>query len=204
MSPEKILCEYMSWERFYDLSKSTGKKIIQGGYAPDVIIGLARGGWCFARVLCDFIGVKDLLSVKVEHWGITATPDGEVKIKYPLNVDFTGKRVLVVDDISDTGKSLRVATNHVESFKPLEVKTATLLLLNGSTFAPDFFGEELTWRWVVFPWNYVEDMCNLIPNVSSTGSSVLMIKQRMKETYSLDLSEEEITIILSEIERRKH
>ena len=135
---------------------------------------------------------------------ITATPDGEAKIKYPLNVDFTGKRVLVVDDISDTGKSLRVATDHIRSLNPLEVKTATLLLLNGSTFAPDFFGEELTWRWVVFPWNFVEDMCNLIQNVSSTGNSVLKIKRGMKETYSLDISEVEITKILSEIERRKN
>jgi hypoxanthine phosphoribosyltransferase len=204
MSPEKIPCEYMRWERFYDLSVNTGKKIIHDGYVPDVIVSLARGGWCFARVLCDVIGVKDLLSVKVEHWGVTATPDGEARIKYPLNVGFAGKRVLVVDDISDTGKSLRVATDHVWSFNPLEVKTATLLLLKGSTFAPDFFGEELTWRWVVFPWNFVEDMCNLIPKVLEDGISVWMIKQRMKEIYSLDLTEEEITMMLSEVERRKH
>jgi hypothetical protein len=203
MSREKIPCESMGWEQFYELSKKTGEKMIQVNYVPDTIIGLARGGWCFSRVLCDLLGVKDLLSLKVEHWGVTATPDGEAKIRYPLNVDLSGKKVLVVDDISDTGKSLRVATEHVKNLKALEVKTATLLLLNGSEFTPDFYGEELPWRWVVFPWNYVEDMCNLIPKVSEGDKSSLEIKKKMMETYSLELTEDEISKLVAEVERRK-
>jgi len=192
----------MSWDRFYNLARITSEKIIESGYRVDLIVGLARGGWVFSRVLCDFLGVRDLLSLKVEHWGITATPDGDAKIKYPFNLDLTGRRVLVVDDISDTGKSLTVATNYIKGMNPTDVKTATLILLSGSSFKPDFYSEDASWRWVVFPWNYVEDMCNLVPKVSM-GASLEEIKVRMKERFGLDLSEDEVDKIIDEIKRRK-
>lgn len=204
MSTENIFCEAMSWESFYSTARKTADNIITSGYKPDMIIGLARGGWVFARVLCDFLGVKDLLSLKVEHWGITATPDGEAKIKFPLEVDLTGLKVLIVDDISDTGKSLTVASTHVKKLNPRIIKTATLIFLTGSNFKPDFYGVEMTWRWVVFPWNYYEDMCNLIPKVSSPKSSLREISQKMKDQFSLEISEEEIDKILVEIKRRKN
>ena len=73
---EKFECEVMDWDLFYELSKKTADKIIKSRFKPDFMVGLARGGWVLSRVLCDFIGVKDLVSLKVEHWGITATPDG--------------------------------------------------------------------------------------------------------------------------------
>ena len=62
-----------------------------------------------SRVLCDYLGVKDLVSLKIEHWGVTATPDGKAQIKYPFDIDLTGKNVLVVDDITDTGESMIIA-----------------------------------------------------------------------------------------------
>jgi len=202
MSSEKVFCEILTWEQFEALSRKTADKIIKSGFKPDIIVGIARGGWCLARLLCDFVGVKDLLSLKVEHWGITATPDGEAKIKYPFNVDLNGKKVLIVDDISDTGKSLTVASDYVKTLKPIEVKTATLMLLKGSTFSPDYYGEELKWRWVVFPWNYTEDMCNLVHKVSKKDATTSEIVLKMKDNYSLDITEEKIKFILKEIERR--
>ena len=65
MSADKFPCEAMSWDRFYSLARRAADKIIKSGYNVDLIVGLARGGWVFSRVLCDFLGVKDLLSLKV-------------------------------------------------------------------------------------------------------------------------------------------
>jgi hypothetical protein len=199
---EKVLCESMSWERFYELSEKVAERVRASGFSPDVVVGIARGGWCLSRVLCDFLGVRDLLSLKVEHWGMTATPDGEAKIRYPFRTGLSGRRVLIVDDISDTGKSLTVATEYVKTMNPAEVRTATLLLLSGSAFKPDYHGDEVTWRWVVFPWNRVEDLCNLVPKVSA-GRSPSEVSELMKETYSLDVDEAEVVKILEEVKRRK-
>jgi hypoxanthine phosphoribosyltransferase len=202
VSGDKFDCEIMSWERFHDLSEKTSRRIIESGFRPDFMVGLARGGWVLSRVLCDFLGVKDLISLKVEHWGITATPDGEAKIKYPFHVDLTGRRVLVVDDIADTGKSLIVATNYVRTLKPLEVRTATLILLKDSKFKPDFYSEEQTWRWVVFPWNYVEDMCNLVAKASGGGADLDTVKARLKANFRIDVDVDEVAKIQAEIRRR--
>lgn len=199
-------CEIMSWDYFYKLSKIVAEKIKASGYNPDLIVGLARGGWCLARVLCDFLGVKDLVSLKVEHWGITATPDGKAKLKYPFSMDLTGRKVLVVDDITDTGESMMISVNYVKSLNPREVRTATLRHIEGSKFKPDYYAEDISWRWVIFPWNFIEDLCNLIDQIRSEvkdPKDLAEFKRKLKENFKIDVDEETIEEILRELDRRK-
>ena len=193
----------MSWELFEKLAINVAKSIRKDGFQPDFMVGLARGGWVLSRVLCDFLGVKDLVSLKVEHWGVTATPDGKAQIKYPFDIDLTGKNVLVVDDITDTGESMLVAVEYVKSKNPASIKTAALRHIDGSKFTPDYYGDVISWRWVVFPWNFVEDMCNLVPKASEDTDSLGEIKKRMKERFNVDLSTEQIESINEELKRRK-
>jgi len=178
----------MTWDQFYELARRVAEKIKDSGYRPDFMVGLARGGWVLSRVLCDFLGVKDLVSIKVEHWGVTATPDGKARIKYAFDVDLTGRKVLVVDDITDTGESMMVAVDYVRTKNPEEVRTAALRHIQGSKFTPDYYGDEITWRWVVFPWNYVEDMCNLLPKALEGAGSLEGARRRMKQLFNLDLT----------------
>jgi hypoxanthine phosphoribosyltransferase len=196
-------CEVMNWELFEKLATNVAKSIKEDGFQPDFMVGLARGGWVLSRVLCDYLGVKDLVSLKVEHWGVTATPDGKAQIKYPFDIDLTEKNVLVVDDITDTGESMMVALDYVKSKNPASIKTAALRHIDGSKFTPDFYGDVITWRWVVFPWNFVEDMCNLVPKAAENADTVEEIKQQMKERFSVDLSIEQIEEINAELQRRK-
>jgi len=196
-------CELMSWDLFDNLAKKVAKKINESEFKPDFMVGLARGGWVLSRVLCDYIGVKDLVSLKVEHWGVTATPDGKAQIKYPFDIDLTGRNVLVVDDITDTGESMMVDVDYVQSKNPASIKTAALRHIEGSKFTPDYYGDIITWRWVVFPWNFVEDMCNIVPKVSEDTDSVSEIKKRLKEQHKIDLTLEQIEEINAELERRK-
>jgi hypoxanthine phosphoribosyltransferase len=206
MSGDSFECEVMDWNLFYVLSKQVAKKVNSSGYKPDIIIGLARGGWVLARVLCDLVNVKDLVSLKVEHWGVTATPDGKARLKYPFNIDLTGKRVLVVDDITDTGESICIAVDYIQSLKPSEIKIATLRHITGSKFVPDYFAEEIGWRWVVFPWNFTEDMCNIVPKVLKPmgyNVDIAQIKRKLKQLYKIDIAEETIEEILRELKRRE-
>lgn len=196
-------CEVMSWELFQKLATNVAKSIKEDGFQPDFMVGLARGGWVLSRVLCDYLGVKDLVSLKVEHWGVTATPDGKARIKYPFDIDLTGRNVLVVDDITDTGESMMVAVDYVKSKNPATIKTAALRHIDGSKFTPDFYGDVITWRWVVFPWNFVEDMCNLVPKAAEHADTLSEIKQQMKERFNVELSVEQIDDIKAELKRRK-
>ena len=66
MSDDSFECEVMDWGLFHSLAEEVACKVIDSGYRPDFIVGLARGGWVLSRVLCDFLAVKDLVSLKVD------------------------------------------------------------------------------------------------------------------------------------------
>lgn len=109
-----------------------------------------------------------------------------------------------MDDITDTGESMRISVEYVKTLNPGEVRTATLRHISGSKFVPDYFAEEMGWRWVIFPWNFVEDMCNLVSRVQETGiTEPAQIKKRLIEGFKIDVSQTEINEILREMERRK-
>ena len=199
---EAFECELMSWDLFDKLAKRVSEKIKASGYKPDFIVGLARGGWVLSRVLCDYLGVKDLVSLKVEHWGVTATPDGKARIKYPFEIDLNGQNVLIVDDITDTGESMIVAAKFVQSKNPSNIKTAALRHIEGSKFVPDFYGDVIQWRWVVFPWNYLEDMCNILPKILDDSETIEETKRELKNRHSIDLSKRQIEEIIDELKRR--
>jgi hypoxanthine phosphoribosyltransferase len=93
--------------------------------------------------------------------------------------------------------------DYVKGKNPLEVRTAALRHIEGSKFTPDYYGDVITWRWVIFPWNYVEDMVNLVPKACEDGSSPEEIKKSMREKFSIDIPEEQIEKALAEIKRRE-
>ena len=203
MNDEKFECKILSWQLFYNLSKKVAGKIIDSNYRADIMVGLARGGWVLSRVLCDFLEIKDLVSLKVEHWGVTATPNGNAKIKYPFKIDLSGKKVIVVDDITDTGQSMKVATDYIRTLNPDELKTATLMHIEGSDFTPDYYGDKVPWKWYIFPWNYTEDMCNIVPQIAAKAGTPSEINEMLKEYHGIKLEEDEIIRILNEVDRRE-
>jgi len=204
---KKFKCEIRSWANIDLMSKRVSEKIIASGYEPDTIIGVTRGGWVPARNLCDLIGVKELLGLKIEHWGVTANPDGKARITHRIHEDLTGKRVLLVDDITDTGESLKLAKEYIEGLNPKELKVVTLQYLTGSGFTPDFWAETIDaksdWKWIIYPWNVMEDLCNLTGNIlEENGRDVEGIREAFKENYQLELDEKKIKETLEEMKRR--
>jgi len=162
--PDDFDCTITDWEYIYGLCRSVADDVRADAFEPDVIVALARGGWFAGRCLCDFLGLDDLTSLKVEHYVGTAERSGEPTVRYPMpEGSVAGKDVLIVDDIADTGGSIEHARAYVEDRDVGELRTATLQLLDTSAFEPDYVGERLPrWTWVVYPWNFIEDMSELI------------------------------------------
>ncbi|MEW6444877.1 MAG: phosphoribosyltransferase [Pseudomonadota bacterium] len=151
--------ELMSWSRFADLSRVLAEKIRVSGYRPDMIVAIARGGVVPARVLCDYLDVMDLACVRVEHYRARRQAP-EARVKHPLNASVDGLRLLVVDDVSDTGDSFIAALDHIGAIgHPSEVRTCAVQHKSVSKFVPDYYANEITeWRWVTYPWAVVEDL----------------------------------------------
>jgi len=165
--PEQFPCTITNWEYIYGLCRSVADEVRADEFEPDVVVALARGGWFAGRCLCDFLGLDDLASLKIEHYVGTAQQGEDPEVRYPLAEGAVeGKDVLIVDDIADTGQSIQTAADCVRDRNPNSVRTATLQLLDTSTHDPTFVGERLDeWAWVVYPWNFIEDMVELVGGV---------------------------------------
>lgn len=199
-------CRPLSWDEVHGIARDVSRKIRSSGFRPDMIVALARGGLVPARIMSDFLEIKDLAAIKVEHWGITASPDKKARLKYPITVELDGKNVLIVDDITDTGDSLLLALEHIRSLHPLEVRTATLQHIRGAKCKPDFFGEELNdWVWIIYPWNFMEDLGNLILKTLAGGAekSLGLIGEELRERFALEVKDEDILESLQNMEGRK-
>ncbi|MFC6961280.1 phosphoribosyltransferase [Halocatena marina] len=212
--PDDFKCTLTTWDYIYSLCRDVSQQVTTADFEPDVIVALARGGWFAGRCLCDFLGLDDLASLKMEHYVGTAQKTGEPQVRYPMpegSVD--GKDVLIIDDIADTGGSIRRAHEYVTERDPGEVRTGTLQLLGTSEFEPDFVGERLEeWAWVIYPWNFIEDMIDLTSGVMDEADQETFtrhdIRHYLSEYHQIDRIEMEIAQpnrlgeVLHEMERR--
>jgi uncharacterized protein len=186
---EGFRCELVSWSAVEAWVASLVDKMKRDGFAPEIVIAMARGGMVPARLICDHLVIKDLYSVKTEHWGLTATPDGKARLAQALSVDVSGKRVLVVDDITDTGQSLLLARDHVARLKPGKLKTATMLHIAHSLITPDYFAKKVEkdkWTWFIFPWNVREDLRNLVPKALAEPADLAQLKAVLEAKFEIE------------------
>jgi hypoxanthine phosphoribosyltransferase len=171
MIPEKITCELMSWEDFYTLARSLAHLIKQSRFRPDLVIAIGRGGYVPARVVCDFLLLDMLTSFKIEHWGMAAQEKPAVTVRFPLAADIRDKTVLVIDDVTDTGKTQDVAIAYLKGFYPKEIRTGVLQHKDTSPFVPDYFASrEHEWRWIIYPWAVHEDLVGFVEKVLAGAS----------------------------------
>jgi hypoxanthine phosphoribosyltransferase len=180
---------FVSWKEIEQLCRELAQKI--SSYKPDLIIALSRGGIVPARLISDLLIIKDIITIKVNHWGITATKDKTAEISYAVPINLSEKKVLVVDDITDTGESLSLAKKYIiENMKPKELKTATLYHIDHSSIVPDFFARELKasdWTWFVWPWNFFEDIKTILEK-EWNGEPIETFLQNFNKKYKSNLS----------------
>jgi len=200
---ESFPCKIVTYEEMAKWTLDVARQIQDCRCKPTVIIGLTRGGWIPARLLCDHLHVKKLYAIKTEHWGITANQDGKALLTQELNVKIANESVLVVDDITDSGESLKLAISHIEKLKPKEIKTATLLHITHSTIEPNFYSVKVPkdkWTWFIFPWNLHEDLRTLIPKSFLGGKTEDEIRNAFKESFGIELSEDIVRHTMKELE----
>ncbi|NHN47516.1 phosphoribosyltransferase [Halostella sp. JP-L12] len=212
--PDDFDCTITNWEYIYGLCRDVSVEVREDDFEPDVIVALARGGWFAGRCICDFLGLDDLTSLKMEHYVGAAQKSDEPQVRYPMpEGSVEGKDVLIIDDIADTGGSIKRAYEYVNERDPGQVRTATLQLLQTSEFEPDYVGERLEeWTWVVYPWNFIEDMVDLIEGAMERADEETFdredVRHYLAEFHDVQRIEMEIAQpdrldeVLDEMERR--
>ncbi len=181
-------CRRASWEEIDAWADRVADAVRAADAIPETIVGLTRGGWVPARLLCDRLGVKRLVSLRAQHWGVTATRTGAAELTEGLSGPVAGQSILVADDITDTGESLALAVTHVRDAGARRVESAALLHIAGAKHVPTYFAEEIAreaWAWIVFPWNYWEDLAALAARAAEPGTDLAGIRRALAERAGL-------------------
>jgi hypoxanthine phosphoribosyltransferase len=193
-----IPCELVTWDQVQGLARDLSYRIREDAYDPDIIIALGRGGWVPGRLLSDYLGKLNLTEFKVEHY--TGTRKKSVaRVRYPLNADVSNQRVLVVDDVTDTGDSYQIAMDHIRSRgTPREIRTVALHHKEVSPYVPDYFGRRvIEWRWIIYPWAIVEDLTALIDGLTDRPASAEAMVERLSEAHGIDVPAATIRDVLA-------
>jgi hypoxanthine phosphoribosyltransferase len=170
--------EIPSWDQIYELLLNLASTVRKTGFKPEIIIGVSRGGWPPARVMSDLLENPNVANVAAEFYVGVAETKGEPVITQPVSVSVEGKRVLVVDDVADTGESLRLVRSYLEEQGATEVKTATIYYKPWSVMIPDYYEKE-TRSWIIFPWERKETVRKIVEKCKRQGNSIDTAKEKL-------------------------
>ncbi|MBL1073744.1 phosphoribosyltransferase [Nocardia sp. 2] len=157
--------EELSWELFGDASRELAQEIADDGFEPDLILSIARGGLFVAGSLGYALDVKNLHVMNVEFYtGVDQRLAMPVMLPpVPSVVDLTGAKVLVADDVADTGKTLRLVRDFC-SDHVAEVRCAVIYHKPHSEVDCEYVWKR-TDRWINFPWSVLPPVTNRTPRV---------------------------------------
>ena len=140
--------KYYPYENFKNDTNTLIQKVKE--YDAQVIIGIARGGLALAHCMAEGLDIRNVQTIRTElyddeHKRETISVFGECNLE---NIE----RVLVVDDIADSGETLETVMKKLELKYPnISFKSATLFYKKTSVYEPHFWINEAT-EWIDFFW----------------------------------------------------
>jgi hypoxanthine phosphoribosyltransferase len=145
--------EKLSYEEFGVAVRELGATILTSGFQPDIILSIARGGFFLGAGLGYAIDVKNSFTLSVEFYtGVNERlPMPIVLPPVPNRVDLHGAKVLVADDVADTGETLKLVKDFLEGYVA-EVRFAVLYEKPASIIKPEYAWRQ-TDKWIEFPWS---------------------------------------------------
>lgn len=145
--------EVMDWAIYGVAARALAAEVAESGFRPDIILAIARGGLFVAGSLGYALSVKNLYVMNLEYYtGVDQRLEMPVMLPPYLDVvDLTDARILVADDVADTGHTLKAVHEFCQGVVA-ESRTAVLYEKPHSTVRCDYVWKR-TGRWINFPWS---------------------------------------------------
>jgi uncharacterized protein len=144
----------------------------------DCIVGVSRGGLALTRIMSDLLDIQDVMITRCEYYSDIGEKKKRPLITQKIQSNVSGKNILVVDDVADTGESLLVIRKYLRSKSPKQVKISTIFIKPWCKIVPDFYVSK-TDAWIIFPWEYYE----AIKSLSATNSKDILSKTHIPTKY---------------------
>jgi hypoxanthine phosphoribosyltransferase len=186
--PERFACEIVSLDDVYALAWVLAQSIRTSAFEPDLVVAVARGGFVPARILCDFLGLHELASVQVRHYAAGAHKQARAQVVAPLDRDVAGRRVLLVDDVNDTGDTLVEVRRLLVEAGAADVRSAVIDEKEASAVRVDFRARTLEhWHWIIYQWALLEDVGGFLDRMTEPPRSVDEARNALLRDYALEL-----------------
>lgn len=182
---------YISWKKIQDHCFQFSKQIIKDKIKFDRIICISRGGLVISRILSDFLKLPISNFTVVSYASVGKS--GQPKIVEKLSVDIKGESILLVDEITDRGTTLKAADSYLKPLKPKKITTFTPIIKPWSNPLPDYW-QIKTDKWVVFSYDVRETIDDLKKLYKEQGKSKLDLKESIKK---LNFNQEQAEYFLS-------
>jgi uncharacterized protein len=145
--------EELSWELFGTAARELAEQVAGDGYRPDIILSIARGGLFVAGALGYALDVKNLHVANVEFYtGVDERLPVPIMLPpVPNAVELSGQRVLVADDVADTGATLKLVRDFCAD-TVADVRCAVVYEKPHSSVRCEYVWRR-TVRWINFPWS---------------------------------------------------
>ena len=154
----------MAWDDLGVGGRELAQAVYDDGYRPDMVLGIARGGLLVAGAIGYALGVKNTFTMNVEFYtGIDERLEVPMILPpVPDLVDFADFKVLVADDVADTGATLKLVQEFCAG-KVAEVRCAVLYEKPRSIVKCEYVWRR-TDRWITFPWSAEAPVLQGIPS----------------------------------------
>lgn len=175
MTGNSIEIEYISWKELHLALVKIVESIRRDNYKPDIIIGILKGGLIPARIIADLLSIDNIGIIGVKFYKGIAKREKKPELTIPPTPSVSGYKALVVDDVTETGRTLQLVLDELYRYGVKEAKTLTLYVKKWSPIIPDYY-YKITDKWIVFPWELVETSLNNIKLENFVGEDIELYK----------------------------
>jgi len=144
--------QYYSYDEIHKFCEVLAHRL--KGSHFDSVVGVSRGGLVPATIIAEYMNVRHLRTVGVHSYQLNGMSTGGKAVLYQSCSPYLSGRVLVIDDISDTGNTFKFLKDHFSKNNSIdEIVTCSLFVRRSSSFIPDYYHTDIIGKdWIVFPW----------------------------------------------------
>lgn len=174
----------VTWQEYHSLAQKLAAAILSDKKPYDEIVAIARGGLTLGHLLSDFLRIP-ISTITIQSYTDIQT-QGNLTITKKIQGSIAGKYILLVDDVADSGKTIRRAVSYLRRLKPKKITTVTMFYKPHSVFRPDYFARQ-TRRWILFPYEPTEMILLITRQLTKDGKTKREIQQFLENlSYTAD------------------
>lgn len=173
----------VSWKTYHETAQKLAATVLDHTEPIDQIVAISRGGLTLGHLLTDLLRIPISIITIQSYTDIQTS--GEAVLTAKLQNSIKHKHILLVDDVSDSGKTMRRATKYVTRAGAKKITTVTMFYKPHSVFRPDYFAR-LTTKWIIFPYEPIEMILLISKQMQSAGKSKADIQRLLEKLKFTD------------------